>query len=345
MSGRWRSSFIASATACLSFGLGSSADACTRVVYLGDGGLVLTARSMDWDSDLKTNLWAFPRGARRDGKVGPGSLRWTSKYGSVVAGVYDLATTDGMNEKGLVANLLWLAESEYPNWDGKKPGVSIAHWTQYVLDNFATVDEVVQALKAESFVIVSKPMPGHDKIATLHLSVSDASGDSAIFEYIKGRLVVHHDRAHQVMTNSPIFDEQLALNAYWKNIGGTVMLPGTNRAADRFVRASFYVNALPKSGDFGTALAGVFSVIRNASVPFGIATPGQPNIASTLWRTVADQKNLVYYYESVQTPNTFWVDLKSLDFSAGAPARKLQLTEHQTYAGETSKQFKTAQAF
>ena len=48
------------------------------------------------------------------------------------------------------------------------------------------------------------------------------------------------------MTDSPIFDEQLALNQYWKDIGGLVFLPGTNRAADRFARASFLLSAIPK---------------------------------------------------------------------------------------------------
>lgn len=48
------------------------------------------------------------------------------------------------------------------------------------------------------------------------------------------------------MTNSPTFDQQLALNTYWQQIGGTVMLPGTNRASDRFARASFYTQAIPK---------------------------------------------------------------------------------------------------
>ena len=38
------------------------------------------------------------------------------------------------------------------------------------------------------------------------------------------------------------FSEQLALDAYWKQIGGTVMLPGTNRAADRFARVSFLIS-------------------------------------------------------------------------------------------------------
>lgn len=67
----------------------------------------------------------------------------------------------------------------------------------------------------------------------LHLSISDATGDNAIFEYINGELKIHHDRSYQVMTNSPVFDQQLALNDYWKNIGGLTFLPGTNRAADR----------------------------------------------------------------------------------------------------------------
>ena len=85
--------------------------------------------------------------------------------------------------------------------------------------------------------------------------------------------MIHHDRRYQVMTNSPIFEHQLALNSYWQQIGGTVMLPGTNRSADRFARASFYINAIPKSEDPVMALASVFSVIRNASVPYGITTP------------------------------------------------------------------------
>jgi penicillin V acylase-like amidase (Ntn superfamily) len=129
-----------------------------------------------------------------------------------------------------------------------------------------------------------------------HLSISDPTGDSAIFEYIGGRLVIHHGREYQVMTNSPAYDEQLSLNAYWKEIGGTIKLPGTNRAADRFARASFYINTTKQSADPREAVASVFRVMRNVSVPLGISTPDRPNVSSTIWRTVADQKNRVYYY-------------------------------------------------
>ena len=125
--------------------------------------------------------------------------------------------------------------------------------------------------------------------------LSDSSGDSAIVEYIEGKQVIHHGRRYQVMTNSPIFDKQLALNEYWQQIGGAIMLPGTNRALDRFARASFYVNAIPQKREPDLAIASVFSVIRNASVPFGLNTPDEPNISSTRWRTVFDHKRKLYF--------------------------------------------------
>ena len=324
------------------------ADACTRLVYLGAHDDVITARSMDWKTDVATNLWIFPRGMARNGQAGPNSVTWTSKYGSVIASGYEVSTTDGMNEAGLVANVLWLVESEYPAYDGRGPGLSIAAWAQYVLDNYGTVKEAVEALRAQPFTVVTDKVPGEDRLATLHLSMSDASGDSAIIEYIGGKQVIHHSRDYQVMTNSPVFDQQLALNTYWKQIGGTVMLPGTNRAADRFARASFYVNAIPKSEDPVKVLASVFSVIRNASVPFGINTPEEPNISSTRWRTVADHKRKLYFFESALTPNTFWVDLKDIDFSkeTGKVLRlDLGPDQRNVFAGNTVQDFRPAEPF
>mgnify|MGYP001768335894 CR=1 FL=1 len=321
------------------------ATACTRVVYQGPEKTVITARSMDWKDEIQPNMWIFPRGMQRNGEAGANSVTWKSQYGSVVVSSYNNGTADGMNEKGLVANLLWLSESEYPRYDGKRKGLTIAAWVQYVLDNFASVKEAVYELGKEKFVIVSDFIPGTDRFATLHLSISDASGDNAIFEYIGGKLVINHDRSYNVMTNSPIFAKQLALNEYWRGIPGTIMLPGTNRAADRFVRASYYIKAIPQTSDARIAVAGVFSVIRNCSVPYGISTKDEPNISSTRWRTVSDQKNLVYYFEDVLTPNAFWVDFKKIDFSEKASVKKLTLEKHETYAGDAGNSFKNASPF
>ena len=321
--------------------------ACTRVVYKGTNNTVITARSMDWKDEIDANIWIFPRGMQRSGNVGEKSLKWSSKYGSVITSAWDIATTDGINEKGLVANVLWLVESEYPKFDpqGTKSGVTIAAWAQYVLDNYATVKEAVDDLQKEQFVVVSNFIPGTQKFTTLHLSISDATGDNAIFEYINGKLKIHHDASYTVMTNSPIFEEQLAINKYWNGIPGTIMLPGTNRAADSYVRASYYINAIPQTADERTSIASVFSVIRNCSVPFGISSETEPNISSTRWRSVADQKNLVYYFETVKTPNTFWIDLKKIDFSKKASTKRLSASKNETYSGETSKQFVSTKPF
>lgn len=299
---------------------------------------------MDWQEDLHTNLWVFPRGMERDGGLGKASLAWNSKYGSVVASIYEGGTADGMNEKGLVANLLYLAESQYPPASDTRPAVVITAWTQYVLDNFATVEEAVAALRADTFRVVPVVAP-NGAAGSVHLSISDASGDSAIFEYIAGKLVIHHGKQFQVMTNSPIYEEQIALDKYWKQIGGTVMLPGTNRAADRFARASFYVNAITQTADAREAVAGVFSVMRNVSVPRGISTPNQPNISSTLWRTVSDQKNRVYYFENTASPGAVWVKLAEVDFDLKSGPRKLTLDGNLDLIGNQSKGFVPTQPF
>ncbi|WP_298978542.1 linear amide C-N hydrolase [uncultured Parabacteroides sp.] len=318
---------------------------CTRAVYSGTNGMVATGRSMDWKTEMHSNIWAFPRGMERNGETGENSLRWTSRYGSVVTSAFEIASTDGINEKGLVANLLWLPDTQYPARDKSKPGLTIAAWVQYMLDNFATVEEAVSYIKEGSFQVLSEMMPDGSRLATLHLSASDATGDSAIFEYAGAKLMVYHDKEYKVMTNSPTYDKQLALNEYWKSIGGLTFLPGTNRASDRFARASFYINAVPKTDNERIAIASVFSVIRNTSVPYGISTPQSPEISTTQWRTVSDSKNLVYFFESSLTPNTFWVCLHDLDFSKDAPVLKLPIADGEIYHGNTAKEFKPAQPF
>ena len=321
--------------------------ACTRVVYKGPNNNVLTGRSMDFSLEIPANHWVFPRGMKRNGEVGENSIEWTSKYGSLAISSWDIATTEGMNEKGLVANLLWLVESEYPSFDkkGEEKGLAISLWAQYALDNFANVAEAVAAFEKESFAIVSDFIPGTNKFTTVHLSLSDASGDNAIFEYINGKLVIHHDPSYIVMTNDPPYQQQLSIGEYWKSIPGKSFLPGTVSSSDRFVRASFYVNAVPQTDDTRISVASVFSIIRNVSVPYGFEIEGFPNLSTTRWRAVADHKNLVYYFETALTPNTFWVDLNKFDLSEKGKVMMLDLTNHKTYAGEASKDFKKSKPF
>jgi choloylglycine hydrolase len=184
--------------------------ACTRATYVGPNDMVITTRSNDWVGSQSSNLWVYPRGMSRDGGI-PGAITWTSKYGSITTAGWDIGTVDGLNEEGLAANALYLAESDYgqPAVNDPRKPLSVTAWAQYVLDNFATVGEAVEALRKEPFYIVALKLPsGHAGVA--HLSISDPSGDSAIFEYVDGKLVIHHGKQYTVMTNSPTFDQQLA---------------------------------------------------------------------------------------------------------------------------------------
>ena len=226
--------------AALAF-LPTESPACTRAVYLGPEGMTVTGRTMDWREDPLTNLYIFPRGTARRGANTDNTVFWTSKYGTLSAAGYDIGITDGMNEAGLVANLLFLPESVYERPGDTRPVMGLSIWTQYVLDNFATVDEAVAELSKEKFRIDAPDLPNGVK-SRLHLAISDASGDSAIFEYVDGRLSVHHGREYQVMTNSPFYDRQLAILDYWQQIGGLTMLPGTNRAPVRFALKMRYTN-------------------------------------------------------------------------------------------------------
>lgn len=299
--------------------------ACTRVVYIGDDGYAITGRNLDWKEDIATNLYVYPQGIVRSGyDVKDSTLTWTSRYGSVIAVSYDMGTSEGMNEAGLCANLLYLPTSKYTKPNETRLKMSSAVWVNYVLDNFATTDEAVAQLSKDLFHIDAPVMPGGSP-TTLHMAISDKHGNSAIIEYLDGNLSIHVGKQYRVLTNAPAYDQQLAVAEYWKTVGGLNFLPGTNRSYDRFARASFYVSAIPTNASHEMAVAGVFGVIFNCAVPVGISVPEQPEISSTRWRTVADQHKLVYYYGTTINPSIMWVDLNDFRLTPGSPIMKLDI--------------------
>ena len=316
--------------------------ACSRFTYKSADNIVITARSMDWDEDIHTDIWMFPAGISRKGNASPNAVEWTAKYGSVIASGYNLGTADGLNSQGLTANLLFLATADYGKPESSHKDLSILNWAQYVLDNYATVNEVVNALTQAQFNMVAPILPNGAK-ASLHLAVTDSSGDNAVFEHINGKLIIHHGTQYTVMTNEPSYDQQLTLTDYWGRFNGR-FLPGTSEPDDRFVRASYYLSTAPNTSDEQQAISIAFSIIRNVSAPINQSTSGKPNIAPTLWRCVADLTHHKYFFENVNGPNIFWVDLKKLDLSEHGKTMKLPLANNQIYAGEVSKLFVEAKS-
>jgi penicillin V acylase-like amidase (Ntn superfamily) len=342
---------VSSLLASLAIGLGvtSTAFACSRVLWNTkdkDGNAhVLVGRTNDWTERVGSAWRLFPRGIARTGAVAENPHRWTSKYGSMVLSGYDAGTHEGVNEKGLAAHVLYLAEgSDYGPRDPKVQGIGIMQWAQYFLDNYATVAEAVEAMKAFDVQIEPLILPnGYPTL--LHVSLSDVSGDSAVLEYIGGKLIVHHDRTFNVMTNDPTYDKQIENLKQYRTFGGELPLPGERKSMDRFVRAAVYVNGLPQPADKREAGAFMFSVIRNVSVPFGKGDPDRPNISPTQFRTVIDLTSRRYYFESTYAPNVVWVDFSRLDFGGtsemGLPVEKMIFD----LQGDVTAEMKAAEPF
>jgi penicillin V acylase-like amidase (Ntn superfamily) len=319
------------------FAISSSLLPCSRVMWVGADGHVIVGRNFDWFEDLKINSWVFPQGIQRNGLVKENPLKWTSKYGSFVTTFYELGVDEGVNEKGLVVNALYLEESDYGIRDIKKPGLTLTIWVQFFLDNFATVDEAVKYIQNNDMQVVPILLGGQPGVG--HVALGDLSGDNAIIEYIGGKLKIYHSKEYKIMTNTPPFDQQLANLKKYKPFGGNQPIPGSCNSDDRFVRATYFESELPLSANnVNEAILNIFSVMRNIAQPASknFGDPSYLDISPTVMTTILDLTNGVYYYSYFKSFDLLWVNLGKLNFSKGAPIMKLDLVNNPNFAGDVT---------
>jgi len=317
----------------------------------------IVVRSMDLPAALpeRPKVFIFPRGMARNSQVsvipgvkgkiegvGADAMRWTSTYGCTAIVSFEGGATDGLNETGLAAHLLVLDESQLAAPDDR-PALPDMHWAQYVLDNFATVKEVVEAHRGGNFRVAAAWSTdlGYANHLPTHLAVQDSSGNSAIIEFVKGKLVIHHGPEYRVMTNDPPYDEMIERLKHYAPFGGTKPLPGGESPEDRFVRLANYSRSLPDPKNYTEAVAGALSLLRIAQVPF--SDPARaPNkdfwgACQTNWVSAADVTNGVYYVNSATVPSLFWLDLKEANFKPGAPL--LFLDPHDPKVGGNARRY------
>jgi penicillin V acylase-like amidase (Ntn superfamily) len=312
--------------------------ACSNVFWNTNNQAKVVARSFDLFTSDNPKMLVMPRGITRNGMVDKNSVTWTSKYGSVVINTFDSPTiSDGMNEAGLSAHLLYLHDTQYEKRDSNRPAISNLIWAQYFIDNYKTVSEAVK--DTGKFQVVATTLKG--RTWPIHLVLEDKTGDSATIEYINQKMVIHHGHQFTVTTNEPSYDQQLNNLKRYKLFGGNLSMPGDIDSMSRFVRASSYLKTLPDPANYLQAIASIFSVIRTTMVPFGAAdTSGGISVDTwpTRWITVSDLTNKIYYFSSTTAPNTIWVDLKSLNFSPHASQLILDVTSTKL-GGDISKEF------
>jgi choloylglycine hydrolase len=312
---------------------------------------------MDWDHHFGERLVIYPRGMKVSGAAGQNSATWTSKYGSVgvipftffektmhgdeeakAAGLspYIDGYIEGINEKGLTAHMLYLGPTQYEVRDNR-PGINYARFLRYMLDNYATVEEVLKDVDKVQVV----PFKVGTVVYPLHFALEDPAGDSAIIEFVKGEMKVYHGREHRIMTNDPEYDVHLENLKQYKAFGGAkTEIPGGVEPDERFIRAAIYLKTLPEPKDRYEAVAFVYSVIRNVSVPFGsLYRSGPAETYPTWWTNAEDVTDRVFYFNWTAHPNVVWVDLKNVDFSKGNPLKTLDPMD-PNLAGDVTKKFK-----
>ena len=178
----------------------------------------------------------------------------------------------------------------------------------------------------------------------MHVAISDAKGNFAVFEYTDGKLHIYNHYNYKVATNSPKYSSQIAINNYWENMEGK-SLPGTSNSSDRFVRIYYYLNKLPKTNNLDLAKSYVLSLTNNISSPLGIQNSNNQEESATLWKTVSDNKNKTYYFQSLYKYYGFTIVLKKLNFTKTESPKYLNLIGGNYYFGDASDKFVENKAF
>ncbi len=152
---------------------------CTTFVLKTRNGLYF-GRNLDWVSDHGLVLVNQRNTAKTSFVFAPEqSIQWTSKYGSVSFNQFGKEFPfGGINEKGLVIEIM-ISEAEYAEYDDR-PVVNELQWVQYQLDNCSTIEEVIAT---DSKLRIGQAHEG------LHYLICDAQGNTAVIEFINGKMV------------------------------------------------------------------------------------------------------------------------------------------------------------
>lgn len=239
--------------------------------------------------------------------------QWTSKYGSLTVNQFGLEfPIGGINEKGLAIEIMWLDSSVYPK-DDTRPFVNELQWIQYQLDNFQTLDEVIQ--NADSIRV-------KDVAAPVHYMVCDAGQKCGTFEYLNGKLVIHSGTTLPipVLTNDT-YDSSYASLSQYSGFGGTSAIPTGTDSLERFARAaSLTMKEQTASVD------GAFDILTSVA---------QGDFSK--FNVVYDFANDEFHFRTHQMPAIRSVQFNQFDFSCKSANKVLDI--EKSLSGDVTKDF------
>ncbi|WOJ91094.1 choloylglycine hydrolase family protein [Methylocapsa polymorpha] len=347
---------LAQAALAATLAFASPAQACTGIRLIAKDGGVVPGRTLEFGFDLKSDVVIIPKGVTISGSTPDGGkgIAYTTKYGAVGAngvGLPDII--DGVNDQGLYVGLFY-----FPGYgsyaDATKENASRAlapyEYGNWLLGNFATVDEV--KANFDKVVIVPVVLDAIKEAPPVHFVVHDRSGKSVVIEPVDKTLKIY-DNPLGVLTNSPTFDWHMTNLRNYINLTATNVppvdlssvklaqfgqgsgmhgLPGDFTPPSRLVRAVAFSQAAAPAPTAPEAVLQVFHILNNFDIPFGAvreAHEGVRNADYTLWTSVADLKNLKWYFKTYNDQSIRSVDLPAALAAAKGKIRFIKMDSKQ----------------
>ena len=325
---------------------------CNFFSYVNNNGQLITGRTMDAMNAAcvdRLTIRTMPAGIEHTSNTS-NPLTWTSKYNSV-AEYSKTFCSDGMNEKGLVVSLLYFAAANHGLPNGRKT-IPVSAVTQYLLDNFANVDEAVEFFRKDEVCIMSslKTTMIEDMPFGCHWAMVDKDGRNAVVEFIDGKpFIWRQDGKRMAMTNDPSYDRHLGLLNYLDNKGLTLTVSGTGDAEARFLRMHGWMNELhhepyevsmselPEENSTWQLRVMAKSITRAMTTPYHVDFGGRHQNSASLWTVNCDPQNLWMCIEHLKSFSLMTLDFNKLDFSKGI--QEIRCYEGKMICGNIEKEF------
>jgi len=252
-------------------------------------------------------------------------IEWTSKYGSVTFSLLGRNLPDGgINEAGLTVSEMGLGESVFPFTDSL-PTMLTHLWIQYQLDNYATVEEVLEHLRDINIEPSSTFSPPSS--ANSHLFVTDVQGNVAIVEFLDGgpRVYVNESVPVPALCNSTYQQELERLETYQGIVGWIRRRLDSNKDI-RFIKCAEALEEFKTSSGM-SPVDYCFDLLKQLQFE-----------QTKQWSVVYDIKHRRVHFRTARGVNVRYFDLDSLELSADASPVVLENIEVDL-AGDVSDQF------
>ncbi len=326
--------------------------ACSDFQVRAEDNSVVIGRSMEFPVDLHSKIVIVPRGRQfvSINDKGVRGIEWTNKYGFLGIDAFNLKNiyVEGFNEKGLAFDGLMFTGARYQE---ALPGkfVTISDFGSWIMGNFATIDEVKEALPKVNVAGMNlKEMHGE---SYFHVALHDAAGKNLVIEFIDGEVKVY-DNPLGVLTNRPDFNWQINnlrnyinLDAHDKKekilnglkmeptgVGsGMLGIPGDWTPPSRFVRLAFCIDAALPVKDSAGAVNLAEHLLNVVDIPMGAIKENPAPFVRlegyAQWVVIKDLTNLILHYKTYE--NTSWktVDLKKFELGPGAAQKSIVIDD------------------